>query len=114
MNFFVYCRFFKLFFNILFFLITALTGTSLDFLLQRSALPCDEKITETEKLGDTFQKGKKPCEDPGGRQGMLSSQQRRRRLLGAGTKRAGGRRAGEGSEKLDKADLEELLSTSLK
>lgn len=28
--------------------------------------------------------------------------------------RAGGRRAGEGSEKLGKADLEELLSTSLK
>lgn len=95
-------------------MITALTGTSLDFLLQRSALPSDEKITEMEKLGDTFQKGKKPCEDPGGRHGMLSSHQTRRRLRGAGTKRAGGRRAGEGSEKLGKADLEELLSTSLK
>ena len=34
---------------------------------------------------------------------MLSSQKMRRWLCGAGTKRAGGRRAGEGSEKLGKA-----------
>lgn len=57
----------------------------LRFSASEEALPCHEKITEMEKLGDTFQKGKKPCEDPGAGMECHPHTKQEDDLRGAGT-----------------------------